>query len=97
MGEGAARAASQRQHTGYTAGVRYFLVVYDRSTGELELTEFGEDEAARARRERLERELAERTHSEVEVVVVTSPSREALERTHARYFKTVSELTATTL
>ena len=73
----------------------HFLVVYDRSTGELELTEFTEEEADRASRERLERELVERTHPEVEVVVLTSPSRKALERTHARYFKTVNELTAT--
>jgi hypothetical protein len=74
----------------------HFLLVYDRSTGELrELTEFSDDQADRARRERLKRELAERTHPEVEVVVVTSPSRKALERTHARYFKSVSELTAT--
>jgi broad specificity phosphatase PhoE len=76
----------------------YFLVVYDRSTGELrELTEFGEDQADHAAQARLDRELAERTHPEVEVVVVASPSRAALERTHARYFKTVSELTATGL
>jgi len=75
----------------------HFLVVYDRSTGELELTEFGEDQADRASRARLERELAERTHPEVEVVVLTSPSRAALERTHARYFKSVRELTATEL
>jgi len=74
----------------------HFLVVYDRSTGELrELTEFSDDQADRASQARLEQELAERTHPEVEVVVVTSPSRAALERTHARYFKSVRELTAT--
>lgn len=74
------------------------MVVYDRSTGELrELTEFGADEADHAARTRLERELAERTHPEIEIVVVTSPSRKALERTHARYFKSVRELTATEL
>jgi hypothetical protein len=73
----------------------YFLLVYDRSTGALELTEFGEDEAARASRKRFERELAERGHPEVEVVLLWSPSRAALERTHARYFKNVDELTAT--
>jgi hypothetical protein len=78
--------------------VSHFLVVYDRSTGELrELTEFSDDHADQARRERLKRELAERTHPEIEVVVVTSPSRAALERTHARYFKSVRELTATEL
>lgn len=73
----------------------YFLLVYDRSTGALELTEFGEDAAPRASRERFERELAERGRPEVEVVILRSPSRAALERTHARYFKSVSELTAT--
>jgi hypothetical protein len=73
----------------------YFLLVYDRSSGALELTEFGEDQGARATRERFERELAERGHPEVEVVILRSPSRAALERTHARYFKSVNELTAT--
>jgi hypothetical protein len=73
----------------------YFLLVYDRSTGALELTEFAEDEAPRASRERFERELAERGRPEMEVVILRSPSRAALERTHARYFKSVSELTAT--
>jgi hypothetical protein len=72
----------------------YFLLVYDRSTGALELTEFGEDQGARASEERLERELAARGHPEVEVVIVRSPSRAALERTDARYFKSVNELTA---
>lgn len=33
----------------------------------------------------------------MEVVIVRSPSRAALERTHARYFKSVNELTATVL
>lgn len=73
----------------------YFLLVYDRSSGALELTEFGQDEGARASRERLRRELAERGHPDVEVVILQSPSRAALERTHARYFKSVNELTAT--
>jgi hypothetical protein len=31
----------------------------------------------------------------MEVVIVRSPSRAALERTHARYFKSVNELTST--
>jgi len=73
----------------------YFLLVYDRSTGALELTEYGEDEGGRASRERFKRELAERGHPEVEVLILQSPSRAALERTHARYFKSVNELTAT--
>lgn len=73
----------------------YFLLVYDRSTGALELTEFGEDQGDRASSARFERELAERGHPQVEVVLLQSPSRAALERTHARYFKSVSELTAT--
>jgi len=51
--------------------------------------------SARASQERLERELAERGHPEMEVVIVRSPSRAALERTHARYFKSVNELTST--
>jgi hypothetical protein len=72
--------------------MRYFLLVYNRSSGALELTEFGEDEGARASHERLEREIAERGRPEIEVIVLQSPSRDVLERTHARYFKSVSEL-----
>ena len=78
--------------------MKHFLIVYDRPTGELrEFTEFGDGEADLALEARFERERAERTHPEIEVVVITSPSRAALERTHARYFKTFRELTATEL
>jgi hypothetical protein len=70
----------------------HFLLVYDRLSGDLELTEYGEDQAALAMHDRFEREVRERSHPEVEVVVLGAPSLEALKRTHARYFKSVVEL-----
>ena len=70
-----------------------FLIVYDQTTGKvLDLREFPDiaREEALIERFRLEREhLAE---EQIEVVVLGASSRADLERTHARYFKTVSEL-----
>ena len=43
---------------------------------------------------RSEEEMAHKDDSDVEVVVLTASSREALIRTHARYFKSVPELAA---
>lgn len=72
-----------------------FLIVYDQVAGKvLELREFedAQREAALAERFRLEREHLSEEH--VEIVVLGASAREDLERTHARYFKTVSELAA---
>ncbi len=72
----------------------YFLLAYDQSTGDLlELKEFQEKDRHVAEKERFERELGE-VGDHVEVVLLGAESREALQRTHARYFKTVSELAA---
>lgn len=70
----------------------YYLVIYDRSTGAVDVEEFADDERDLALQRRFARERQQRDHPEIEVVVLGAESREALERTHARYFKTVQEL-----
>ena len=71
-----------------------YLVRYRRSTGDLlQFEDLGPDRAAAMER-RLEEERAHKDDSDVEVVLLTSASQEALIRTHARYFKSVSELAA---
>jgi hypothetical protein len=77
---------------GYTQPMSYFLVVYDRRSGALDVTEYGEHDHERAMRDRLSRELAERGRPELEVVVLGAPSLDALKRTHSRYFSSVGEL-----
>ncbi len=71
----------------------YFLLLYRRSKGELiEIDEFPPEQRETAFQLRLEREIAHRRNPDVEVVVLSAPSRADLERTHSRYFKSVSEL-----
>lgn len=70
----------------------YFLVVYDRSTGAVEVEEFSDQQRDLALHRRFEYEREQRNHPEIEVVVLGAESTEALKRTHARYFKTVQEL-----
>jgi hypothetical protein len=43
---------------------------------------------------RLKEERAHKDDPDIEVILLTASSREALVRTHARYFKTVPELAA---
>lgn len=71
----------------------YFLIVYDRASGKrLDLEEFSSrEEATRAR---FEREIAERGHSGIEVVVLGASSLESMKRTHSRYFKSLGQLAA---
>jgi RAB protein geranylgeranyltransferase component A len=73
----------------------YYLVVYDRSTGAVEVEEFTDQQRDLALHRRFEHERKQRNRSEVEIVVLGAESREALEGTHARYFKTVQELAKT--
>ena len=71
-----------------------YLVRYRRSTGDLlEFEDIGPDRAAAMER-RSEEERAHKDDSDVEVVLLTASSRDALIRTHARYFKSVPELAA---
>ena len=69
-----------------------FLLVYRRSTGELmEFVEYPDDRK-RALEARWARERLEKDDPDVEVVLLGAASREALLKTHSRYFKTVREL-----
>ncbi len=70
--------------------MNYFLVVYDRATGECRLRDFGaaREAALRARFEAEQSGIGEDT----EVVVLSASSRDDLERTHSRYFHSVAEL-----
>ena len=71
--------------------MNYFLLIYNQRSGDLEVEEFAQAaDAALDRRFELERENRDRP--EVEVVVLSAQSLEALERTHARYFKNVRQL-----
>jgi hypothetical protein len=73
----------------------YYLVVYDRSTGAVEVEEFADQQRDLALHRRFAHEREHQGRPEIEVVVFGAESREALERTHARYFKTVQELANT--
>lgn len=72
--------------------MKHFLIVYRRGEGRLlECRDLGTDRAA-ATSKRL---ATERTHvadPDVEVVILSAKSREVLERTHSRYFRTAREL-----
>lgn len=73
--------------------MKHFLIVYDRPAARLiELKEFGESEEVAASAARFEWELRTRAQPEIEVVVLDSDSRQTIERTHPRYFKTLREL-----
>lgn len=68
--------------------VRYFLMVFDRSSRQLvdEVAEF--DHALEALEARFDQEMRERANPSIEVVVLGAEDRQALERTHSRYFGT---------
>ncbi len=72
--------------------MKHFLIAYRRSAGLLlEMSDLGTDwRAAASARARLE--AKHRLDADVEIVLLSAPSRDAVERTHARYFKTVGEL-----
>jgi hypothetical protein len=72
--------------------MKQFLLVYRRSSGTLmECRELGNDPAVALQ----ERVAAERNQSDsdVEVVLLSAPSFEALKRTHSRYFSDRQGLT----
>jgi hypothetical protein len=69
------------------------LLVYDRLAGKLlDDREFSERERDEANRQRFELEHRYRTDPNIEVIVLTAASREVVEHTHGRYFKTLEEL-----
>ena len=67
-----------------------FVISYHRRTGAKSIAEFSDDqdEAAFTRRRELERTVDDGT----EVVILRGKDRNQLERTHARYFRSPSEL-----
>lgn len=71
--------------------MNYFLIVYNRRSGQSAVREFGPDEREAALHERFRLEAA-RDDRDIEVVVVGSPSLEVLRRTHGRYFNSVEKL-----
>jgi len=70
-----------------THHLRHFLIVYRRSTRRLiECNDLGAD-AEPALKKRFEREITEKDDPDVEVVLLSAPSIEALRLTHRRYFE----------
>jgi hypothetical protein len=70
-----------------------FLLVYDQAMGRvIQLREFTDADRSEALEERfrIERELVGKLH--LEVIVLGANSRDDLERTHARYFRSIQEL-----
>lgn len=72
--------------------MRSFLVVYNRRTGENTVREFPEGCGREAIRERFAQERLHRGDPDIEVVVLGSGSREDLEKTHSRYFRSAQEI-----
>ncbi len=72
-------------------GVAHFLIVFDRAHGQL-LREQPFGDQRRALEERFAAEKQHRGNPDIEVVVLTADSKDALRRTHARYFQSMSEL-----
>ncbi|HEU0103362.1 MAG TPA: hypothetical protein VFR07_13680, partial [Mycobacteriales bacterium] len=72
--------------------VTHFLLVFDRDHGRL-LREQGYQDNREALRERFRVERMHRGNN-VEVVVLTADSRDALRHTHSRYFESLSDLAA---
>jgi hypothetical protein len=72
--------------------MRYFLIVFDRSSSHLvdDVTEF--EHASEALSARFERERLERGNPSMEVVVLGAEDRESLEKTHSRYFSNTVDL-----
>lgn len=73
----------------------YYLLVYDRSLGEvLEQHEYPVIERERAWREREALVSKKIGNPNIEVVLLNARSREDLLKTHSRYFKTVAQITS---
>jgi hypothetical protein len=75
--------------------MRYFLIVFDRGAGRLveDVKEF--TDASEALAGRFKREQLERGNPAIEVVVLGAENRDALEKTHSRYFGKAGDLAGT--
>ena len=72
--------------------MRNYLVVYNRRTGANTVREFAAGCGREAIRERFALERAHRGEPDIEIVVLGSSSREELLKTHARYFRSATEM-----
>ena len=71
--------------------MKYFLIVYETRTGQLqELTVF--DDAATALAARFAREKEHGAESSIEIALLRAASEEDLHESHARYFSSLGEL-----
>jgi hypothetical protein len=76
--------------------VEHYLLIYDRRAGKIvRRKRFKASDAALAARFEAEREFRE--EPDVEIVVLSADSWEALMQTHSRYFKRVQELAGSAL
>lgn len=66
-----------------------FVLIYNRISGALRLSEF--DDPAEAVRVRLEREKEYRDDPNTELVLVTAESLDDIKKTHSRYFMDVAD------
>lgn len=71
--------------------VRYFLLAYDRPRGEI-LSETEFDTWQEGMTARFAAEKLYRDRPDVEVVLLGAESREALRKTHRRYFESIAEM-----
>ncbi len=69
-----------------------FLVIYNRRTGKSSVQEFPAGSGRQAVRERFAQERLHRGDPDVEIVVLSSSSREELMQTHSRYFRSAEEI-----
>jgi hypothetical protein len=71
--------------------VAHFLLVYDRSSGQLlRQRAFSDDASALRARFEAEREFEQQPH--IEIVALSAASEQDLRRTHARYFLRLEDL-----
>lgn len=72
--------------------MKQYLLIYDRSTGRLLDAPLEFEDRAAAMDARFARELTERSHPQVEVVLIGAGSLAELQNTHSRYFQSASSL-----
>lgn len=71
--------------------VKHFLLVFDRRQGRrLSLTPY--DDAILALQQRFRAEHIHAENPDIEVIVLTAETKADLQRTHSRYFETLSSL-----
>lgn len=71
--------------------VNHFLLVFDRAHGRLLWEQIFEDHR-QALEQRFVAERMHRSDPDIEVVVLSAESRDALRLTHSRYFQSISSL-----